>query len=30
MDIQSTDAKAAIRKADELVSRALGIDPNFY
>jgi TolB-like protein/class 3 adenylate cyclase/Tfp pilus assembly protein PilF len=30
MDIQSTDAKAAIRQADELVSRALAIDRNFY
>jgi TolB-like protein/class 3 adenylate cyclase len=28
--IQSTDAKAAIRQADELVSRALVVDRNFY
>jgi len=27
--IQSTDAKAAIRQADELVSRALAVDRNF-
>ena len=30
LNIQSTDAKAAIRQADELVSRALAIDRNFY
>jgi TolB-like protein/Tfp pilus assembly protein PilF len=30
LHIQSTDPKAAIRQADELVSRALAIDPNFY
>jgi class 3 adenylate cyclase/TolB-like protein len=29
-EIQSTDAKDAIRQADELVSRALAIDRNFY
>jgi adenylate cyclase len=29
LGIQSTDAKAAIRQADELVSRALAIDRNF-
>jgi tetratricopeptide (TPR) repeat protein len=30
LNIQSTDAKAAVRQADELVSRALAIDRNFY
>jgi TolB-like protein/class 3 adenylate cyclase len=30
MLVQSTDAKAAIRQADELVSRALVVDRNFY
>ena len=30
LDIQSTDPKAAIRQADELISRALAIDRNFY
>jgi tetratricopeptide (TPR) repeat protein len=29
-EIQSTDTKAAIRQADELVSRALAIDRNFH
>ncbi len=30
VQVQSTDAKAAVRQADELVSRALVIDRNFY
>jgi adenylate cyclase len=30
LEVQSTDVKAAIRQADELVSRALAIDRNFY
>ena len=30
LDAQSTDPQAAIRQADELVSRALAIDPNDY